>query len=75
MLERVTNLGKLEMRMVADQDYVKEQVRFNMKAEQQRLQTWLQNPENKKRVAEDPREIKTFNNDQVMGPIAFANLA
>ncbi len=73
--ERVNNLGKLEMRMVADQDYVKDLVRFNMKAEQQRLQAWLQNPENKKRVTEDPREIKIFNNDQVTGPIAFANLA
>ena len=75
VLERVTNLGRLEMRMVADQDYVKEQIRFNMKAEAQRLQTWLQNPEKKKLIAEDPREIRSFNDDLAAGPIAQSSLA
>ncbi|MFY9342862.1 MAG: protein translocase subunit SecD [Planctomycetota bacterium] len=72
---RIANLGKLEMRMVADDDFVKETVRFQMQQEVQRLTTWLQNPENKAAIREDFRNIRRFNEDPIAGPMQIGNLA
>ncbi len=73
--ERVGNLGKLEMRMVADDDYAgADGTKFMMAAEVQRLKAWLQVPENKAAIAKDFREVSQFNESQ-NGPMAFGNLA
>jgi protein-export membrane protein SecD/preprotein translocase SecF subunit len=76
VLERISNLGNLEMRIVADKDYVKEQVNFrNLQAEKQRLTQWLQNPENKAELKKDYRAIRRFNEDPVQGPMSAGNIA
>ncbi|MCU0864733.1 MAG: protein translocase subunit SecD [Planctomycetes bacterium] len=74
VLERVGNLGKLEMRIVADGDFVKDQIRFNMQFEKQKLETWLKNPENRQLIKDDYRNIRRFNDDVAQGPMAFGNL-
>jgi SecD/SecF fusion protein len=75
VLERVTNLGRLEMRIVADKDFGAGQVVFNMQAEAQRLKTWLANPENKALVLQDAKNIRRFNEDAAVGPLQIGNLA
>lgn len=75
VLERVGNLGRLEMRIVADKDYDLQPGRFNMQMEKQRLEAWLKVPENATRLREDPRYVRTFNENQIDGPIAFGKLA
>jgi SecD/SecF fusion protein len=74
VLDRIANLGKLEMRIVADGDYVNGSVRFNMQMEKQRLETWLQQPGNKEALLDDHRNIRLFNEDQAVGPAAFQKL-
>ncbi|MBL8729639.1 MAG: protein translocase subunit SecD [Planctomycetes bacterium] len=76
VLERIANLGKLEMRIVADADYAEGPVKFNLQAEKARLEAWLNAGENRKDVAADPTTaIRRFNNDQTQGPLQFNNLA
>ncbi|HEX6811115.1 MAG TPA: protein translocase subunit SecD [Planctomycetota bacterium] len=75
VLDRVANLGKLEFRIVADNDFIDGPVRFNMPGEKAKLDQWLKNPENKKLLLEDPRNIRRYNEDPVQGPTAFSNLA
>lgn len=80
--ERIANLGKLEMRMVADQLYFKPatdtqpEVRFqNLQNEKSRLEAWLKQPGVLAMLRENPREISRFNDDPVQGPLQFGNLA
>jgi SecD/SecF fusion protein len=75
VMERIANLGKLEMRIVADADYGSDQVRFNMQAEKARLEGWLKNPENRQLIKDDYRNIRRFNEDPTQGPMAVNNLA
>jgi SecD/SecF fusion protein len=75
ILERVGNLGKLEFRMVADNDFIDGSVRFNMQGEKARLEQWLKNEDNKQLLLEDPKNIRRFNEDPAQGPMQFGNLA
>lgn len=75
VLQRIANLGKLEMRMVADNDFVDGPVRFTMATETERLKQWLQKPENKQLIAEDYQNIRRFNEDITQGPASVGNLA
>ncbi|MBM4062398.1 MAG: protein translocase subunit SecD [Planctomycetes bacterium] len=78
---RIANLGKLEMRMVADGDYfapateTAPEMRFDMAAEARRLEDWLRVPGNKEALLEDLRNISRFNDDPRQGPVRFGNLA
>jgi SecD/SecF fusion protein len=82
---RIANLGKLEMRIVADDDYAaaavgdRPEVRFRLDQEKKRLETWLEQGDNRKlfeaKVDELPNNIRRFNDDRAAGPIAFGNLA
>jgi len=74
-LERIANLGKLEMRIVADADYVSGPVKFNLEGEKARLNAWLAAGENRKDLLADPQVIRRFNSDAVQGPIQYGNLA
>ncbi|MFM1872993.1 MAG: hypothetical protein RL398_2415 [Planctomycetota bacterium] len=73
--ERIANLGKLEMRMVADGDYASGDVKFTMDAEKKRLDAWLKQPGNKELLYEDLRNIRRFNDDSQAGPLAFGHLS
>jgi SecD/SecF fusion protein len=73
--ERIANLGKLEMRIVADADYASGQVKFNLDAEKARLNAWLAVEENKQDLRKDLTVIRRFNADTVQGPLQFGNLA
>ncbi|MBL8738443.1 MAG: protein translocase subunit SecD [Planctomycetes bacterium] len=75
VLERVGNLGRLELRIVADKDYDLQPGRFNLQVERQKLEAWLKVPENAARLREDARYIRTFNENQIDGPAAFGKLA
>ncbi len=72
---RIEASGTLEMRIVADNDFVDGPVKFDMQGEKDRLQAWLENPENKKLLLEDARNIRRFNKDTQQGPIQVGNLA
>jgi protein-export membrane protein SecD/preprotein translocase SecF subunit len=75
VLQRIANLGKLEMRMVADDDYRGEpNVQFSLAGESAKLKAWLAQPDNKALIAKDPLNIRRFNEDP-NGPIAFGHLA
>lgn len=74
VLARIANLGKLEMRMVADDDFVDGPIAFRMQSEIARLNAWLQNAENKALIKEDYRNIRRFNEDP-NGPVQIGNLA
>jgi protein-export membrane protein SecD len=80
--ERIANLGKLEMRMVADRLYFKPatdtqpEIRFqNLQNEKTRLEAWLKQPGVLAMLRENPREISRFNDDPVAGPELFGKLA
>lgn len=75
VLESVGNLGLLEMRMVANKDFDLKPGRFSMEAERQRLEQWLRDPENEKRIKEDPRQVRVFNELQGNGPLKYGDLA
>ncbi|MFK7740557.1 MAG: protein translocase subunit SecD [Planctomycetota bacterium] len=75
VLERIGNLGKLEMRMVAYGDYKVGNVSFNLQMERQKLEGWLRNPDNLKKVNDEPRNIRIFNEDPFAGPNAAGSLA
>jgi len=74
-LDRVGNLGKLEFRIVADNEFIEGPVKFNMQEEKARLERWLKQEGNKKLLLEDPKNIRRFNEDQTQGPQQFGNLA
>jgi SecD/SecF fusion protein len=79
--ERIANLGKLEMRIVADGDYFAKatdtspEVKFDMAGEKRRIEAWLKAPGNKELLLTDLRTISRFNDDVAQGPIKFGNLA
>ncbi len=75
VLDRIANLGKLEMRMVADADFADGDIKFNLPQEKARLEAWLKQPGNKDLLYEDLRNIRRFNDDIAQGPIAFGHLA
>ena len=75
VLDRIGNLGKLEMRIVADDDYRKDNIRFNMQAEVGKLQRWLEQPENRALIEKDPTNIRRFNEAGAAGPSAYPHLA
>ncbi|HEU4417675.1 MAG TPA: protein translocase subunit SecD, partial [Planctomycetota bacterium] len=75
ILERVGNLGKLEFRIVADNEFIDGPVSFKLQEEKARLEQWLKQEGNKKLLLEDPRNIRRFNEDQAQGPRQFGNLA
>ena len=68
-------VGKLEMRIIADGDFVDGPVKFDLQREKARLEQWLKVPENKKLLLEDPSNIRRFNEDPKHGPMQFGNLA
>ena len=74
VLERISNLGELEMRIVAYDDYKKDNAAFNLNEEKARFEAWLQDPVNKELVAKDPKNVRRYN-EGVAGPIAGMNLA
>lgn len=65
----------LQMRIVADGDYVNGQVRFHLPRERQKLRAWLALPGNKELLYKDPRYIRNFNDDTSGGPEPFGKLA
>ena len=79
--ERIANLGKLEMRIVADGDYFAKatenspEVKFDMAAEKRRLEAWIKVADNKNLLLGDLRTISRFNDDASQGPVKFGNLA
>ncbi len=73
--ERIANLGKLEMRIVADADYADGPVKFQLPAEKTRLEAWLKAGDNRKEFLEDFGTIRRFNEDPQQGPMQFGNLA
>lgn len=54
--------GRLEMRMLADDDYLAAGVRFRMQAEQERLAAWLDEG-NRQLVQKDPAVIAKYRSD------------
>ena len=67
--ERVSNLGKLEMRMVCYPSYSKGNVSLaGINAEKTRLENWLKQPANKELVQKDPRNIRRYNEDPAAPP-------
>lgn len=73
--QRIANLGKLEMRVVADEHYANGDVKFNIDGEKKKLEAWLKQPGNKELLYEDLRNIRRFNDDAVGGPKPFGKLA
>src|SRR5262245_76113 len=67
--ERIAKLGKLEMVIVATEDFVSDNISFDLPAEKKRLQDWL-NTGGKEAVLERPSNIEQFNDDAEKGPIA-----
>ncbi|MCA8973876.1 MAG: protein translocase subunit SecD [Planctomycetes bacterium] len=83
---RIGNLGRLEMRMVADGDYAapgetptSREITFDMAQEKKRLEDWLKLPGNMDLFAGEVDDladnIRLFNDDNMQGPVAFGNLA
>src|SRR5258705_9800612 len=71
--ERVSSLGKLEMRVAADELYQGSDddagVHFDLQKEKQQLQKWL-DAGGRDAVRKDWKAIDTFNDDAVNGPLA-----
>lgn len=74
VIERIGNLGRLEMRMVASDDYLDNNTKFTLANEKQRLETWLKSPANAELIAKDPKNIRRFNESLAQGPIARGKL-
>lgn len=74
--DRISSLGKLEMRIVAGDDYDKNGVKFNLANEKKRLQDWL-NTGGKALVVEDFKNIENFNSLPTAqgGPEAYGQVA
>jgi len=75
VLERIANLGKLEMRIVADASYTREDVKFDLQAEGRRLTEWLNRDGNREKIAKEPTSIRRYNEDPQDGPRPFGKLA
>ncbi|MBL9079791.1 MAG: protein translocase subunit SecD [Planctomycetes bacterium] len=73
--DRIANLGKLEMRIVAGEESGSPDLKFNLQAEKARLNAWLGQGDNKKDLLANPATIRRFNEDSQAGPMAFGNLA
>ncbi len=63
---QIQNLGKLEMRALAEDTYAKDGVQFDLAEETRRLQEWMDKDAadgrtNRERLAEDPHHIQQFN--------------
>ncbi|MCC6782130.1 MAG: protein translocase subunit SecD [Planctomycetes bacterium] len=75
---QIQNLGRLEFRVLASDQYNKGGVSFNVRAERTRLQQWLDANDgaNRKLVAGDPEAIDIFNklSPDLGGPQAGENL-
>ncbi|MBI5850696.1 MAG: protein translocase subunit SecD [Planctomycetes bacterium] len=75
---QIQDLGRLEFRMLASEQYAKGGVSFNVREERRRLQEWLDANDgaNRKLVAADPEAIDIFNKlgVDVGGPQAGENL-
>ena len=72
VLDRISNLGRLEMRIVAYEGWAQEGnslVASRIKVEKERLEAWLKKPDNAALIAKDPRNIRRYNEDLVNGPI------
>ncbi len=69
---RISSLGRLEMRVVATDNFVQDEVTFDLKQEKQRLEAWLKNG-GKELVLDKWKNIDRFNEDPT-GPLAFGNL-
>ncbi len=74
--DRISSLGKLEMRIVAGDDYDKNGVKFNLANEKKRLQDWLSGG-GKALVVEDFKNIENFNSLPTAqgGPEAYGQVA
>ncbi|MFQ5503929.1 MAG: protein translocase subunit SecD, partial [Planctomycetota bacterium] len=59
VVRRIKTLGKLDMRMVVERDYLGGF--FEMDQERERLEKWLKKPEVKDEIARDPLYIQRFN--------------
>ncbi|MBX3461861.1 MAG: protein translocase subunit SecD [Planctomycetes bacterium] len=73
--ERIANLGKLEFRIVADNDYAEGPVKFNLQVEKARLEAWLRTGENRQDLLANLSTIRRFNEDPTQGPMQFGHLA
>jgi preprotein translocase subunit SecD len=75
--ERISSLGKLEMRVVATDDYLDAKDNnkkvFNLAQEKQRLEAWLKGG-GKALLKDDWKAIDNYNNDVENGPLAKGNL-
>jgi len=72
VLDRIGNLGLLEMRMVAYDGWNKDGdaiTNARLTQEKTKLEAWLKVPENAALIAKDPTNIRRFNEDPVGGPI------
>jgi SecD/SecF fusion protein len=60
---QIQSLGRLEFRMVAGSRYNKDGVSFNLQAERQALEAWLNanDGDRRKLVAKDPQAVNEFN--------------
>ena len=77
VLDRISNLGRLEMRMVAYDGWAKDGealLAARLKTEKDRLAAWIKQPDNAALIQKDPRNIRRYNEDQANGPlIKFLN--
>jgi len=74
VLDRISNLGRLEMRIVVYDGYSKGADAFfneRINTERTRLEAWLKVPENAALIAKDPINIRRYNEDQTNGPVQF----
>ena len=70
---RIEALGKLELRVVATEDFLLDGVAFNLGEEKKRLQAWLEHG-GRELVRENWKNIERFNDDPAKGPLAFGHL-
>ncbi|MCY2958052.1 MAG: protein translocase subunit SecD [Planctomycetota bacterium] len=71
--DRIRSLGKLEMRVVATEDFQQDNVQFDLTQEKKRLQTWLDTG-GRDLVRTDWKNIERFNDDVQNGPLQRGNL-
>lgn len=72
VLDRISNLGRLEMRMVAYDGWAKDGDALQaarLKTEKDRLAAWIKQPDNAALIQKDPRNIRRYNEDQANGPL------
>lgn len=74
VLDRISNLGRLEMRIVVYDGYSQDGDAFlaaRIAAEKTKLEAWLKQPDNAAMIAKDPLNIRRYNEDQQNGPTQF----